>query len=80
MENKLTLTRVYPYSKGARIWVQWGTKSGKQLAVVIEDCGYKYAFRRAKYDYVRVSKYLAQSKRWTKVVRVPRHLILGKES
>lgn len=71
-----TFKTQYPYFSGQRIYVRFGG-FGKQLAEVIEDCGRKWACARARYDYVRVKKYRANSNKWTNVVRVPRTEILG---
>jgi len=67
--------KVYPYKKGQKIVVRSGT--GTQLAEVVEDCGHKFAFGSANWDYVRAVKYLQRSKRWTKIVRIDREDILG---
>lgn len=71
-----TLKRQYPYFQGQRIKVKFGG-FGTQLAEVVEDCGRKFAFGSAKWDYLRVRKYRASSNSWTGVVRVSRADVLG---
>ncbi len=73
----LPVQKLYPYQQGHQIIVKCGSR-GHQLAVVIEDCGKKYAFSSAKWDYVRVRKWNATRKKWTGTVRVAREYILGR--
>ena len=74
----MSYQKQYPYFKGQFVWIAYGNLGdAKQLAEVIEDCGKKYAFGNAKWDYLRVRKWLKNSKRWTGVVRVSRESVLG---
>ncbi len=68
----------YPYKVGQMIWVKYTSRPGaKQIAKVVEDCGHKYSFGSAKWDYVRVKKFRRRSNRWTSTVQVAREDIIG---
>lgn len=66
----------YPYFQGQIVKVRCGI--GFQFAVVVEDCGQKYAFGSAKWDYVRVRKYHRTRNTWAKtIIQVDRADVAG---
>lgn len=76
--EKYPLKKQYPYFRGDFIVVACGSK-GRQFAVVVEDCGMKFACGNAKWDYVRVRKYHASRNTWTSTtLQVARENIFGK--
>ena len=73
----MTYAKRYPYA--ANSFVAWDIASGKTaFGIVIQDCGSKYAFGTAKYDYVRIRRFYPSTGEWTKtIVRVRRECLHG---
>lgn len=77
MKSRYTFSKQYPYAN--KQIIAWTIADGKTaFGQVVEDCGKKFAFGTAKYDYVRVRRFHPSTGKWTKtIVRVRRDAIHG---